>query len=305
MTEPNDHDTEDRLRAALAARADSIEPSPDGLTRIEEAVMDDQPTTTTDDAPSDTRKWWIGGGAVAAAVLLVIIGLVVTSEDDDEGVVADTTTTEPTSTTEATTTTAETTTTEADPFASPVDPYGVAFPGPGTSQRFDSPDAAARSFATQVLEFTELEVGEFLQGDSRSGEIEITDRPGNPTTVVLLRQMEDDSWYVLGSVATDITVDTPAAGDAIGQRFDTTGEALAFEGTVEVLVRAQNDPMPLGEGFVTGSGVPPAGPFEGTIELDTVPDEDTPGIAIYRTLSAEDGHVQQATSFPVRITPTP
>lgn len=308
MTDERDHTDEhaaivERLRDALRDRAETIEPSPDGLRHIEEELMSNQ----TDDAPASSqgpgrlRPWLIGGGAVAAAVLLVVIGLVVTNEDDEEPVVADSTT----STTEATTTTptsTSTTTTPADAFPPDVDPYGVAYPSPLSSQRFESPDAAAQSYATQVLGFTELELGEFQQGDSRSGEIEITDRPGNAVTTIILRQMEDDTWYVLASVATDIAVSTPAAGDAVTSPFTTSGEALAFEGTVDVLVRTQDDPMPLGEGFVTGSGTPPAGPFEGTIEFDA-PTEETPGILIYRTLSAEDGHVLQASSFPVRLTP--
>ena len=83
--------------------------------------------------------------------------------------------------------------------------------------------------------------------------------------------------------------------------FSTTGEALAFEGTVDVVVLASTDlSAPIGEGFVTGSGTPPAGPFEGEISF-TAPAEDTPGIIVFRTRSAEDGHVEQATSIPVTL----
>lgn len=291
--DPTDAAAEDRLRAALAARAETIEPSDDGLDRIEERLMT-EPTT------DHTKRWLLGGGAVAAALLIGVVAFVA-SDDDDPGVATDTTTTS--TTVDATTTTAaDTTTTTEAPFPSAVDPFTVAYPSPQTSQRFESPDAAAATYSREVLGFTELVQSEFLQGDSRSGEIEVTDREGNPSTVILLRQMEDDTWYVLGSVASDITVEMPEAGDAITSPFETTGVALAFEGTVDVEVRTQDDPMPIGTGFVTGSGVPPAGPFEGTIEF-TAPDEDTPGIAIYRTLSPEDGHVVQATSFPVRLLP--
>ena len=112
--------------------------------------------------------------------------------------------------------------------------------------------------------------------------------------------MEDDTWFVLGSQTEDITVDAPAARDDVSSPFETTGEALAFEGTVDVIVRTQDDPALIGEGFVTGSGTPPAGPFEGSIEFEP-PSADTAGIVVYRVLSAEDGHVVQATSFPVRL----
>ena len=297
MTRPDDHHAvEERLRAALADRAAHIEPSPDGLDRIEEELMSEAPTNAS-------RRWLIAGLSAAAAVLLVVVGLVVLADDDaEEGVVADSTS----STTESTTTTTEepSTTTEGPTttarFVPEVDPYAVAFPSPTTSRRFDSPGPAAQAYATEILGFTELEMGDYMAGDSRSGEIEISDRPGGQVTVILLRQMEDDTWFVLGSNNADIVVDQPEVGATTTSPFTTSGQALAFEGTVDVLVLAQDDPDPLGEGFVTGSGTPPAGPFEGEISF-TAPAGDTPGILVYRTRSAEDGHVQQATSFPVRL----
>ena len=293
---PDDHrHVEDRLRAALGVRAAHIEPSPDGLDRIEEELMSE--------APTSPNRRWIVGGLSAAAVLLVVVGLLVLDGDDaEEGIVADSTstTTESTTTTEGPTTTTTEGPTTTVTFTPEVDPYAVAFPGPGTSRRFDSPEPAAQAYATEVLGFTELVVGDFQQGDSRSGEVEITDRPGRQVTVVMLRQMEDDTWFVLGSSNGDITVEQPTAGAAIQSPFTTSGTALAFEGTVDVLVLAQDRPDPLGEGFVTGSGTPPAGPFEGEISF-TAPSGDTPGVLVYRTRSAEDGHVQQATSFPVRL----
>lgn len=286
----NDHtpspETEARLRDALRARAETIEPSPGGLDQIEERLMNE---TKTD----PTRRRMLAAVGIAAAVVLGVVAFVVT-DDDDAPVATDSTTTS------STTTTAETTTTTEPPFSSEVDPYGVAYPAPGTSQRFDSPEAAGAGYARDVLGFTELVVGEFREGDSRSGELPISDREGGIETIVFVRLMEDDTWFVLGSQTEDITVDAPTARDDVSSPFETTGQALAFEGTVDVIVRTQDDPALIGEGFVTGSGTPPAAPFEGSIEFDA-PSADTPGIIVYRVLSAEDGHVVQATSFPVRL----
>ncbi len=282
-------ETEARLRDALRARAETIEPSTDGLNEIEERLMDETKT-------NPTRTWALAVAGVAAAIIIGVVALVVTDEDDAPVATESTTTT-----TAATTTTADatTTTTEA-PFSPDVDPYSVAYPAPGTSQRFDSPESAGAGYARDVLGFTELVVGEFRQGDSRSGEVPISDREGGIETIVLVRQMEDDTWFALGSQTEDIVVDTPAAGDDVVSPFDTSGEALAFEGTVTVVVRTQDDPALIGQGTVLGSGSPPAGPFEGSIEFDP-PAADTPGILVYRVHSAEDGHVVQATSFPVRL----
>lgn len=293
-TDPEVTETERRLRAALSDRAAQIRPSPDGLDQIEEKLMETSTRT-------ENRRWIYGAASAAAFVLLVVVGFFVLGDDDDSDVVADSTTTtseETTSTTSSTTTSSTTTTTEA--FAPEVDPFAVAYPAPATSQRFEAPESAGQTYATEVLGFTELVVGEYRAGDSRSGEMPVTDRDGGPETTILVRQMEDDTWFVLGSVTEEITVDQPQAGDTISSPFETSGSALAFEGTVNVEVRPQGDPEPLGEGSVTGNGVPPAGPFQGTIDFDAPVDE-TAGIVIYREYSAEDGHVRKATSFPVRL----
>lgn len=289
-------ETERRLRDALSDRADRIHPSTDGLARIEEKLMSAQ------DAPSN-RKWLYGGLSAAAVVILLVVGLVVLGDDDDDaGIIADSSTTTTDTTTSTSTTSTSTTTTSAPPFEPEVDAFAVAYPSPLTSQRFESAESAAQTYAMDVLGFTELVVGEYRAGDTRSGEVPVTDREGGPETTVLVRQMDDDTWYVLASITEEITVETPTAGAAISSPFETSGTALAFEGTVDVLVRAQDDPAVLGEGFVTGSGTPPAGPFEGSIEFSP-PAEETPGIVVYRELSAQDGHVRKATSFPVRLQP--
>ncbi len=307
-------DIRTRLRTALAARAELIQPSSDGLTRIEEKLMSESsPSGNPESARMSTnQKWILGVLSGAAAILLVVVGFVVVDDDGDDADIAAGSTTSttseapPESTSSSSSTTSEATTTTA-PFAPEVDPFGVAYPSPTTSQRFESPESAATSYAREVLGFTELVMGEFMEGDSRSGEVPISDREDGPETTVLVRLMDDDTWYVLGSVTDDIVVDTPAAGDPIASPFATDGEALAFEGTVDVFVRTQADPMPIGEGFVMGNGVPPAGPFEGSIEFtppsDQTPATGTPGIVVYRELSAEDGHVTKATSFPVRLLP--
>lgn len=292
MTDPRNSEIEERLRSALNERASAIQPSPDGLTRIEEKLMRNLSTA---------KKWAIGALSAAAAILIAIAVIANTGDDDTE-VIGDnststTSTTSTSTTTEPTTTTTETTTSVAAPE---VDPYGVAYPTPG-AQTFNGPDEAAESYATEVLGFTRLIMGDFQAGDSRSGEIAVSDREGGPQTTIMLRQMEDDAWYVLGSATPNIVVDTPSAGNTVMSPFETTGSALAFEGNVDVVVLVQADLSEAGRGFVTGSGSPPAGPFSGEISF-TAPAGDTPGILVYRTTSAEDGHVERATSFPVRLT---
>ena len=296
MTE-DPHVTE-RLRRALAAKADTIDPEPDRLDRIEEQLMSRTPLT-------DAQRWTVAGVA-AVATLLVVALLVVSTGDDDDGDVAtgttSSTTTEAVEETTSTTEAPEEATTTTTTFTPVVDPFAVAFPSPNDSRSFDAPASAARAFATDVLGFTELVLGSATPTGEGTAEVVIQDREDGPETRVSLRQMEDGAWYVVGADTDDIVVATPTPGTSLASPFETTGEALAFEGNVEVLVLAQGDPMPIGQGVVTGSGTPPAGPFEGRIGF-TPPPEPVAGVLVYRIHSPEDGRVVRATAVPVRLTP--
>lgn len=266
---------------------------PDRLDRIEEQLMARTPL-------SDAQRWTVAGVA-AVATLLVVALLVVSSGGDDDGdPAAGTTTTEAEETTTTTEAPEETTTTTT--FTPAVDPFAVAFPSPNDSRSFDAPASAARSFATDVLGFAELVLGSATPTGEGTAEVVIQDREDGPETRVAVQQMDDGAWYVTGADTDDITVDTPTPGTSLASPFETTGEALAFEGTVEVLVLTQDDPMPIGQGIVTGSGSPPADPFEGRIEF-TPPAEPVAGVLVYRIHSPEDGRVVRATAVPVRLTP--
>lgn len=290
------HETTDRLRRALAARADTIHPEPDGLDRIEERLMARTPLT-------DAQRWSIAGVAAVATLLVVTLFVVSDGDGDDDTDVATDTTTSTTEETTTTTTTGvpeESTTTTT--FAPAVDPFAVAFPSPMDSRSFEAPPAAARAYATDVLGFTELVLGSSTETGEGTAEVTVQDREDGPVTVVALEQHDDGAWYVLGSSTDDIVVSAPGPGTSLASPFETSGEALAFEGNVEVLVLAQTDPTPIGQGTVTGSGTPPAGPFSGSIQFQP-PSEPVAGVLVYRVRSPEDGRVVQATSLPVRLTP--
>jgi hypothetical protein len=145
-----------------------------------------------------TNKWPLIAGAVVLIAALVVGLVLITSDDDDETtdsvatteapattVVSDTTdvpettespattqapeTTEPVETTEAPTTTEPTTTVPPVP-----DQVRTAiWPWFETDLRYADPVEAAVGFATDYLGFVDPEAGEFMAGDSRSGEVEI------------------------------------------------------------------------------------------------------------------------------------
>jgi hypothetical protein len=274
---------EDRLRDAIRSRTSNVEPSADALHRIEEKLMDAQ--------QHDNRNRVFLGIGSAAVIIAVIVGVLVLANDDDPVASDDTTTTSETTTTESTTTTEYTTSTT---FAPTVDPAVPVWPRVHTSQRFDDPVSAARSFAVDFVGMADPVMGDFQAGDARSGEVPVRPRADGPVSTVLVRQLEDDTWFVLGSITDDIRLDQPAAGADIDCPVQLTGEALAFEGHVNVAIRDDYTDEPIGTGFVTGGGGPSA-PFDDIVECDLSGLDDGlhHGSIVLTTEGGEDGGVWQ------------
>ncbi len=204
----------------------------------------------------------------------------------------------PTPTTEPTAT--ATPTTEPTP---PEDPFATAvWPWADSSVRYDDPLAATRGFAVDFVGFDDPVIGEFMQGDSRSGEVEIRPEADGPITTVFVRQLgPDDSWWVLGAVTQNIVVDQPDALSEIDDPVTVEGMSLAFEGTVVVHVRADGQADPLVETFVTGGGTE-MGPFEEEISWPN-PGEGS-GALVFFTESARDGTILEASVLRVHFAPT-
>jgi hypothetical protein len=279
---------EDRLRQAMEARASRVEPSADALSRIEEKLMDAE--------RSDNRKrLWLGLGA-AAAVVAIVIGVVALT-DDDEKVSSDgtTTTTESTTTSDTTASSSTTTTTTFEG----VDLDVPVYPDPTTSQRFSDPDSAARGFAA-FAGYTHPVLGEFQQGDARSGEIELRSFAQGAPSVVLLRQLEDDAWYVIGVSTDSIRLTTPEIGDTLTSPQPLEGQAYAYEGNVQVRLYADGVQEPIGTSHVTGRGDGVLGDFTGEIEF-TNDTRATHGVLVLNGTSGEDGSPVDISAIRVRL----
>lgn len=152
----------------------------------------------------------------------------------------------------------------------------------------------------EVGGFGEPEVGEFMQGDSRSGEVEVRATEEGPASVVMVRQLaDDDSWWVIGAANCDIDIVQPDGGEEVESPLVLTGSALAFEGTVNVSILADGVAEPIGEGFVTGSGSGEKGPFAGEIPFES-PGEGWGTLLLY-TVSAEDGGVHTMGAIRIRF----
>ncbi len=273
-------------------------------------------TTPTPSTPSNTQRWF---QVAVVALLSVAVGFVaffVLSDDGTE--TTETTVTIPAATittatdsTEVTTTPEDVTTTDTPPVTEPVteppamtvDPelYATAvWPLATTTVRYDTPEEAVQGFAEDFAGFTEPLIGEFMLGDSRSGEFEVRATADGPLTVVFVRQLgPDDSWWILGSVSDNITdITEPATLDSVTSPLVVSSGASAFEGQVRVILRADGTDELLVDSFVIGGSTGP-GPFTGTFTFDS-PGEGYGALA-FLINSPEDGRLTEVTTLRVRF----
>jgi hypothetical protein len=179
----------------------------------------------------------------------------------------------------------------------------VVWPDPGGTLRYGAPEEAAAGFAEELAGFTDPVYGEFMQGDSRSGELEVRPIPDGAVTTVLLRQLTDGNWYAIGAMSSEIVLDLPRAGDPITSPVALSGSSRAFEGTVEVVVRSHGSAEALGTGIVMGGSGPDLGPFNGSIQWNN-PGSGGGVLLLFET-SAKDGSVWTAAAVPVGFAAQP
>ena len=194
--------------------------------------------------------------------------------------------------------TGSTTTTAAIPTPA-VDASTAVWPYAGGGIRYDDPVEAARGYAVNFVGFTDPVVGEFMQGDSRSGEVEVRALVDGPATTVFVRLL-GGSWWVLGSASGDIEVAAPTAGEAVSSPVTVTGRSRAFEGTVLVEVR-QDGGRTLARDFVTGGAGPELGDFRHAVTFET-PTE-AYGALLFTVEDADRGRVWEAGVLRVRFIP--
>ncbi|MGQ0434424.1 MAG: Gmad2 immunoglobulin-like domain-containing protein [Microthrixaceae bacterium] len=279
---------EDRMRAAMRARASSVEPAPDGLQQIKEKLMDAERVT-------GRNRVLLGIGAAAAVAAVVVGALAIANDDDEISTVAST----PTTGDDGTTTTPDDGTTTTTSRAPTVDRSVPVFPDPATSRRFDDPQALTVSFARDLLGFSDPIVGEYQAGDNRSGEVELRAFAQSAPTIVIVRQLEDDTWFVLGATVESIRLDAPEAAATISSPEQLRGAAHAFEGHVGARLYADGIAEPIAETYVIGRG-DEMGDFSGELTFE-VPNGVDDGVLVLFEASAEDGATIRATVIRVHF----
>jgi hypothetical protein len=158
---------------------------------------------------------------------------------------------------------------------------------PAAGVVFGTPEEAAADFVTEVLGVPPS-LGEFQQGDSRSGEIEVFS-PGEGdagtdagTEVVrgllLLRQLgPDDGWFILAAVNDNASITAPEPMDeVVAGPLVVEGRARGFEGNVVVTAFVAGDADAQLDQVMTQAGafeIPE--PFTVSLDLSGRPPGDT------------------------------
>ncbi len=122
---------------------------------------------------------------------------------------------------------------------------------PSADVVFATPEEAAADFVSAVL-ISEGDpvLGDFQQGDARSGEIAVLfagemgdlDPPMEKGVLVLRQLGPTDGWYVTAATSDGASIDTPSALDEVpASTVTVSGEGRGFEGTLAVSAFAPGD----------------------------------------------------------------
>jgi hypothetical protein len=179
---------------------------------------------------------------------------------------------------------------------------------PASDVVFDTPEQAAATFVLNVLG-VEPVLGNFLAGDSRSGEIQVFSAGDGEGSDVLERGTlglriigPNDGWFVIGAVSPGVSIDSPGTLDRVGAGpLTVTGEGRGFEGTVVVAAfRAGDADDVLDQVITRGGAFESREPF--TVSLDLSDGEPGDVIAlIVRGDTGLDGDPGDFASVPVVI----
>ncbi len=173
------------------------------------------------------------------------------------------------------------------------------WPTAASSIRYRTPDAATMGFAIDYLHMVNPVIGQFQQGDARSGEVLVQPSTTGPVTTVLVRQLgSDNSWWVLGAGTATIALSEPVWNVSITSPVTLTGTSMAYEGTVQTQVREDDNSKPLGQGYVTG-GTTAMSSFSGSLAFSKA--RATYGAVVLYTTSAETGTVMEASVIRVQF----
>jgi hypothetical protein len=186
---------------------------------------------------------------------------------------------------------------------------------PAADVVFSTPEEAAADFVSAVL-ISEGDpvLGEFRQGDARSGEISVLfagetgdlDPPMEMGVLVLRQIGPTDGWYVIAATSDGAVIDTPSASEPVPAGTVTvSGEGRGFEGTLVVSAFPPGDATARFDRQIgAGGAFEDLQPYSVDLDLSGAPGGDVVVILVRGDtgLGADPGTFA---AIPIVITPAP
>ena len=141
---------------------------------------------------------------------------------------------------------------------------------PASGVVFDRPELAAADFVVRVLGVPPV-LGQFMPGDSRSGEIEVQSPGGSASGrgTLLMRQLGPSSgWFVTGIVNEEASITLPAQGDVVPRGpLTIEGTGYGFEAAVSVAAYVAGEEVALDLVSTQAGSMEAPGAFSVTLDL--------------------------------------
>ena len=236
------------------------------------------------------RRFFTMTGLLA---LFALVGACGSTSSSDDTVASTTATSAPTETTIPVETTipADTTTSVAPTTTIPAAVQPAIWPAADVV--FTTPEAAAIDFLAHV--FGEGPVlGEFMAGDSRSGEFEVFATAdgvivGEARSVLFMRQLgASDGWFVLaaGNETAGITSPESSATVAAGP-LTVAGDASGYEATINISAFVAGDAARLDEQIAMAGNFGEVLPYSVTLDIEGAATGDVVVVLVIGTTGLE------------------
>ena len=182
---------------------------------------------------------------------------------------------------------------------------------PASDVVFETPEEAAASFVSEVLGVDPV-LGDFMAGDSRSGEMQVFS-PGEVEGAELLERGllglriigPNDGWFVIAASSAGVAISLPETLDEVAAGpLVVTGEGRGFEGTIVVTAFTAGDADDvLDQVIAAGGAFETLEPFSATLDLSGASPGDTIAL-IVRGDTGLGGDPGDFTSVPIVIDST-
>ncbi|HEV7807263.1 MAG TPA: Gmad2 immunoglobulin-like domain-containing protein [Solirubrobacteraceae bacterium] len=182
---------------------------------------------------------------------------------------------------------------------------GALWPDPAVATADATPADVARSFVEDFVGMPKPALGEFQQGDSRSGEIPMLlvgedrrPREDRVLATIALRQLDGRRWFVIAAIAEQARIERPRALEEISSPLRVAGEGAGFEGNLVVSLRAAFRRDPLAQD-ATPAGNMQAKPFSATLAFERP--QTATGAVVVRDGGGLDGVPSAFSAIPVQF----